>query len=114
METKATHTPEPWGAYQKPDGDWVVCGADALTVAEVIDRNVGRDDPGELAANVRLIKAAPKMLAALRGARVLFMPRAGLPPDIEDHFRRMVAMSPELAAINEAIADAASGAIGDE
>ena len=47
--------------------------------------------------------SASQMLSALRAVRVLFMPRDGLPVDIEANFRRMVLKSPELAQVNAAI-----------
>lgn len=110
MPTASRPTPGPWYCSKENDGGYVRLGPawriharkDSICLCV-------RGAPHHHApypADVRLMVAAPQLLAACQGARALFRPSDNLPVDIEANFRRMMLKCPELQAINAAIAAA--------
>jgi hypothetical protein len=64
---KTTHTPGPWGRNIKPATKYPVIFAGRNTHVAMVDTRLPAD---EVEANIRLIAAAPDLLAALRDAKV--------------------------------------------
>lgn len=92
-QSKMPHTPGPWGFTYDGSSDWSIGPADdpqARRIASVWDRDDARAE-----ANVRLIAAAPELLAALKllargNGQLCFCEMAIGNPMLKEHSRACV------------------------